>query len=115
MLGSILTAVANLLPLGLDFAKGWQERKLEMRKVKHEAEMQRIMSSATERDSSWKDEFVLIVVAYPLVSVFIPGLRQHTIESLEYLAKLPDWVVWSWLTVVGAIYGMTKLLENVKR
>lgn len=81
----------------------------------HEAELERIKTSAMERDSSWKDEAVLIVVAYPLISVFIPGLRDHTIDSLSYLAQLPDWLIWSWLTIVAAVYGVTALLDKVKR
>lgn len=110
-----LTAIANLLPIGLDFADGWQERKLEKRRIAHEAELARIQTSGAERNQSWKDEAVLIVVAYPLISVFIPGLREHTIDSLQYLGQLPDWIVWSWLTIVGAIFGVTKLLEKIKR
>jgi len=109
-----LSAITNMLPMAVDFADGWQERRLEKRKMKHEAEVMRIQSSATERGGSWKDEAVLIVVAYPLITVFIPGLREHTLESLEYLGQLPEWLIWSWLTIVAAVYGVTTLLEKIK-
>ena len=85
-----------------------------MAEAKHVAELKRIEASATERNNSWKDEYILVVTSYPIVSVFIPPLRESTMKSLEYLANLPPWLIWSWLTIVGAVYGAMKLLEKVK-
>lgn len=111
-----LTAIANLLPLGIDFAAGWQERRLETRKVKHDAEMQWLASAANERNKSWKDEYILVISSYPIISAFIPfwGIRENTIESLTMLSQLPDWMIWAWLTIVAAVYGAMKLLDKVK-
>lgn len=106
-----LTALTTLMPLSTE----WLKQRGEIKEAKHKAEMERIKSSATEREGSWKDEVILIVVAYPLVSVFIPGLRSHTIDSLDYLAELPDWVVWTWVAIVTAVYGVAEIPKKLKR
>lgn len=106
-----LTALSTLLPLGTE----WLKQRGEKAQAKHEADLERIRSSATERTESWKDEAILVIVAYPLVSVFVPGLRQHTIDSLQYLAELPDWLVWTWVAIVTAVYGVAEIPKRLKR
>ena len=114
---SIVATLGALLPFAGKLADGWgryQERKSEKAEAKHVAELKRIEATAEERARSWKDEYILIVTSYPIVSVFIPPLRDSTMQSLEYLADLPPWLIWSWLTIVGAVYGAMKLLDKVK-
>lgn len=101
--------LVSLLPGALgrvfDFADGWQERRAAEQEARHEARIAQIKS----QEGSWKDEYVLIIASYPLVSLFIPPLRQPTIDSLEYLSKLPGWMVGCWVGIVAAVYGFQKV------
>lgn len=106
-----LTALSTLLPLGSE----WLRQRGEKSQAKHEAALERIRTAASDREDSWKDEAILLVVAYPLVSVFIPGLRDHTIDSLKYLSQLPDWIVWTWMAIVCTVYGVTEVPKKLKK
>lgn len=109
-------AVLNGLIPFIDLGKGWLDRRAEAKQAKHEAHMEWLRTAATERRFSWKDEYVLVITSYPIISVFIPwfGVRENTFESLELLGQLPDWLVWSWLVMVYAIYGAVKFLDKIK-
>jgi hypothetical protein len=106
--------LVSLLPGALgrvfDFAEGWQERRKDEAVAKHEARITQIRN----QDNSWKDEYVLVVASYPLVSLFIPPLRESTIASIDYLTHLPSWMVGCWVGIVAAIYGFQKV-PKIKR
>jgi len=101
--------LVSLLPGALgrifDFADGWQERRAEEAKAKHEVRVQQIK----QQSDGLKDEFVLIVASYPLISIFIPFLRDSTIDSIQYLEQLPGWMVGCWVGIVAAVYGFQKV------
>jgi hypothetical protein len=94
-----------------DFADGWQERRSAEAQAKHEARLMQIRS----HEGSWKDEYVLVVSSYPLISLFIPPLRESTMQSIDYLGKLPDWVVWTWVSIVAAVYGIQTIPKKLKK
>ena len=63
-------------------------------------------------DKGWKDEFVLILVALPILllaySVFSdsPDIRQRLDLFFEYFKNLPYWYQAIFIGVVSAIYGL---------
>jgi len=59
-----------LLGLGKSLLSGWQERKAKAADAKHawETAMGQSMSG------SWKDEYVTIVVTWPIVQMFVGNL-----------------------------------------
>jgi hypothetical protein len=101
--------LVSLLPGALgrvfDFADGWQERRKQENIARHEARIEALKRH--ERD--WKDDYVLIIFSYPPVSMFIPGLRDHTVESMTSLAALPQWFTGTLVAIVMAIYGFQKI------
>jgi negative regulator of sigma E activity len=101
--------LVSLLPGALgrifDFADGWSDRRKQVIEAKHDATMARIK----DMSGSWKDEYVLVITSYPLVSLFIPPLRESTIQSIEYLNSLPAWMVGTWVGIVAAVYGFQKI------
>ena len=90
-----------------DVADGWQERRADRAKAKHEVSLERIKQTG----NGLKDEYVLAVASYPIISVFWPwwGVRENTFESLELLKQLPEWIVYLWIGIAMAIYGIQKL------
>ena len=60
-------------------------------------------------DKSWKDELVLLVMAYPLLGLMVPGLREPIIQGFEYLSKIdpsaPSIFTYGWATIFLATFG----------
>lgn len=106
----LITLMPEVVGKALGLAEGWQERKTEIVKAKHEATVERIKQTG----DSWKDEYVLVISSYPLISLFIPALREHTIESLDYLKLLPGWMIGLWVGIAAAVYGIQKI-PTIKR
>jgi hypothetical protein len=58
------------------------------------------------KNSGWKDEFVLIVLAIPLVGVFVPPLAPYMLTGFNILQQTPDWYRWLIMLIFTAIYGI---------
>ncbi len=64
------------------------------------------MQSLNLHSRGWKDELVLIVILFPYVGCFIPGVQSYILTGFEYLAKMPYWAVGLTVTICLAIYGI---------
>ena len=58
------------------------------------------------KDSGWKDEWVLILLSFPLVMSFVPKLQVYVVSGFEALESTPDWYRWLVLLIFTAIYGI---------
>jgi len=106
-----LTAlIPNAVQSLFDVAEGWQERRKEEARARHEAKL----TAIRQQDSSWKDEFVLLAASYPPISLFIPFLRENTVTSLEYISKLPEWAIGLWVAIALSVYGVQKVAKVKK-
>jgi len=56
--------------------------------------------------SSWKDEFVLIIYATPVVLVFVPALQPYVVAGFEALALLPQWYTGVFVAISLASFGI---------
>jgi hypothetical protein len=101
--------LASILPGALgrvfDFADGWQQRRADEAKARHEGRLEALRSHSGD----WKDEYALVMFSYPVVSMFIPFLRENTMESIDYMASLPQWYTGTLVGIVLAIYGFQKI------
>lgn len=61
---------------------------------------------ASIRNSGWKDEFVLLVLSLPLVSVFVPTLAPWVLTGFEVLATTPEWYRWLVVMIYAATFGI---------
>ncbi len=64
------------------------------------------MQSLNIHSRGWKDEVVLLVVLFPYIGCFIPGVQDYILTGFEYLAKMPYWAVGLTVTICLAIYGI---------
>ena len=53
------------------------------------ADWERIMAQGSQ--SSWKDEWFVIVLSIPLVLAFVPGTEGWVDSGFQQLSKAPDW------------------------
>jgi hypothetical protein len=65
-------------------------------------EMLHAKASAT----SWKDEYVLILLSIPTIMAFIPYLNEYALMGFHSLHELPEWYRYTFVTVCLASYGI---------
>lgn len=75
------------------------------------ADIQWDLSQVDASRHSWKDEFWTILLAIPVVLVFIPGLEPYVTQGFQALEVLPDWYKAAVGIAVGAAFGHKKILD----
>lgn len=65
----------------------------------------------SQMTSSWKDEFVLVLVALPLI--FVPFFPDRVLHVFEVLKETPQWYMWLMLTIFSAVYGIKPALNKL--
>ena len=117
MLGALIGPIANL-------ASSWMNSKVEKVKADGQAkvaqarakavvaekvatgEVQWEKSMADATDSSWKDEFALVVLLTPAILVFIPSLTEYVREGFLVLNTLPEWYQYLLFIAVSSSFGI---------
>ena len=106
------TALTSLIAPVANVIGKWQDRKAQVSAAKHEAKLERIRAQAGD----WKDELLVIIWSYPMVSIFVPVdfIQQSTFEGLERVGQLPDWYLGGWIAISLAVFGADKILKIKK-
>ena len=119
---SILTQVAS-------FASTWfegQQKKTEA-KALAEAAMENAKAEVFKRKSlsdqdwdftalnqaetSWKDEYLLILYSIPFVMAFIPPLQPYVQQGFVILETTPDWYKAGMALILAASFGMRSYVK----
>ncbi|UIY29176.1 hypothetical protein LZK73_21830 [Neorhizobium galegae] len=81
----------------------------EIAAYKVKADIEWDLKWADQAGSSWKDEFMLVLWAFPLVGLFIPGIRPFVMEGFDYLkafnADIAYWYMAGWAIIFSAVFG----------
>jgi len=64
------------------------------------------LEMARGSQSSWKDEWLVILFSVPLVLSFIPGMEGVVANGFEQLEKMPQWYQYSLGVIVAASFGV---------
>jgi len=64
------------------------------------------LEMARGSQSSWKDEWLVILFSVPLILSFIPGMEGVVANGFEQLGKMPDWYQYSLGVIVAASFGV---------
>jgi hypothetical protein len=124
-LGKIFGGVAGAI---VGPVAGYLTRRAELKAAKHQAELAAVVAageraakaiseglaadagweleSLRAHAGGWKDEFVLVVLALPLVGCFIPSVAPHVLRGFEILDSTPSYFRLLVVVVFGAIYGV---------
>jgi hypothetical protein len=106
-------------------ASSWMEErrtKIEVNKKLEEAKIERALrQDASEEDwnrlmaeganSSWKDEYFVILLSVPAIMAFIPGMDTHVMNGFQVLKEMPEWYMYSFLTAIAASFGFRQLIK----
>tara|TARA_Y100000114_G_C11736664_1_gene316568 strand:- start:98 stop:481 length:384 start_codon:yes stop_codon:yes gene_type:complete len=117
MIQALIGPIASL-------AGTWLEGKVEKTKAETGAKVARAKAEATIMEkkatgeidwdlemargsqSSWKDEWLVILFSVPLVLSFIPGMEGVVANGFEQLEKMPQWYQYSLGVIVAASFGV---------
>ena len=89
------------------------EHKAERMKIALEGNVAYDLQAQRAMQGSWKDEFVLLVMLFPFVGGFIPGLAPYIDAGWVALSDAPAWYPYIVLSLVFAIYGLTRFLPYI--
>ena len=99
-----IKAAAEIRQLELEEAT--HKRQVELRLQGLTADAAWELESLRAHASGWKDEFVLVLLAIPLVLVFVPHTQLLVLEGFRVLETTPQWYRWLILLIFTAIYGI---------
>ena len=89
---------------GAKVAKAKAEAAIMERKATGEIDWDLEMARGSQ--SSWKDEWLVILFSVPLILSFIPGMEGVVANGFEQLDKMPDWYQYSLGVIVAASFGV---------
>tara|TARA_R100001460_G_scaffold68241_1_gene108724 strand:- start:47 stop:439 length:393 start_codon:yes stop_codon:yes gene_type:complete len=125
MFSALIGPIANL-------ASSWMESKVEKVKADGQAKVAQAKSKAAvaekiasgeiaweksmadATDSSWKDEFALIVLLLPAILVFIPSMTEYVRQGFEVLNTLPQWYQYLLFIAVSSSFGIKGVGQAMK-
>lgn len=117
MLTALIGPISNI-------ASTWLEGKVEEKKAqsatkvaKAQAEAVVMQKKATGEidwdlemargsQSSWKDEWLVILFSIPLILAFIPGMEEVVANGFLQLEMMPEWYQYSVGVIVAASFGV---------
>ena len=80
--------------------------KIEARVKKEEAKANMDLSAMDGMASSYKDEFLVVLLSIPVIMCFIPGIEVYALRGFEILETTPDWFRWAYTGVIAASFGL---------
>ena len=107
-----------------NIAGSWMDGKVEQTKAKAATNVARAKAEAVIMEkkatgeidwdlemakgsqSSWKDEWLVILFSIPLILAFIPGMEGVVKNGFEQLNKMPEWYQYSLGVIVAASFGV---------
>jgi hypothetical protein len=108
---SILKAISKLASTYLN----GKIRKSEAR-AEHSASWDEI--AQTNSSTSWKDEYLTLLISIPLIMCFIPSLVPYVREGFLVLDTMPTWYQYTFSVIVAASFGVRGaigLMNKVKK
>ena len=60
----------------------------------------------TNSSTSWKDEYLTLLVSIPLIMCFIPSLVPYVREGFAVLETMPTWYQYTFSVIVAASFGV---------
>jgi len=117
MLAALIGPISQL-------AGTWLEGKVEKTKAETGAKVAKARAEATIMEkkatgeidwdleaikgsqSSWKDEWLVILFSVPLILAFIPGMEGVVANGFAQLDAMPEWYQYSLGVIVAASFGV---------
>ena len=87
--------------------------KIMLSKETSIADWEKIMAQGSQ--SSWKDEYFVIILSLPLILCWIPGAEGWVERGFEQLDKAPDWYFYSLGIAISASFGVKSFKQFIRK
>ena len=101
-----------------DLAGGWLQGRKEIQQATIQKEVTQLQNEASwdtvqaeASKSSWKDEWLTILVSIPMIMSFIPGMKETVMNGFDVLAQCPEWYQYLIGVVFAASFGIKKVTD----
>lgn len=110
-LTSLLAPLGGILSTWLEGKQKIQEATIakEVTQLTNEANWDNIQAEASK--SSWKDEWLTILISIPMIMAFIPGMREAVDDGFNVLESCPEWYQYLIGVVFAASFGIKKVTD----
>jgi hypothetical protein len=92
--------------LAIELVRAEGERRKELILAGLTADMNWEMEFARQAQTSWKDEYTLLVTSLPAVLCFVPGGAQYVHRGFQALSEAPIWYTTVLLSMFLATVGI---------
>ena len=105
-----------MIGFGIDIVKSLAMGWIEKKKIRNEADIE-IIKKQSQADidwesinsknarTSWKDEYLIIILTSAGIMAFIPGLQEHALKGFEILDSMPVWYRYYLGVAITASFG----------
>ena len=115
MIGGILRDVVGIFADGLRHKREIREAevqsKIEFMRRQQLAEIDWDITAQQNAGNSWKDEWFVLLLSFPLIGAFVPSLQPYVQEGFRQLDLMPDYYKAFLATAVGASFGYRALAQ----
>jgi len=119
-----MSLFSTLLGPITDVVKSWNDGRIEIKKAKinvelarykaeearwqsaHESETNWDLEALRASKTSWKDEYLTIVLTAPFIGSFVPEIQDHVKNGWLYINEAPEWYQMSLIGIVAASFGL---------
>lgn len=115
LLGTLATTVGSMVTAWLQGKQKIQEAKIEqqVKVMEKEASWDELQAQASA--SSWKDEWLTLLISIPLIMAFIPGAEEYVTAGFAVLTNTPEWYQLMVGVVFAASFGISKAVSFMEK
>lgn len=102
----------------VDLVGGYLQGRKEVQQATIQKEVSQLqneanwdLTQAEASKSSWKDEWLTILISIPMIMAFVPGLEDNVREGFANLENCPDWYQYLIGVVFAASFGIKKVTD----
>lgn len=119
-----MSLFSQLLEPVTGLVKSWNEGRIQIKQAKinvqlarykaeearwqsaHESETNWDLEALRASKTSWKDEYLTIVLTAPFIGSFIPDVQDKVAKGWGYVANAPEWYQMALIGIVAASFGL---------
>lgn len=115
VIGGIIRDVVGIFGDGLKHKRQLKEAQVlsQIQFIQNQqmAEIQWDNSAQNNAGSSWKDEWFVLLLSFPLIGAFVPSLQPYVEQGFQNLDTMPDYYKAFLATAVSASFGYKALAK----
>jgi len=108
---SLFGPLGSIVTTWLEGKQKIQEASInqQVQQMNNDANWDNIQAEASK--SSWKDEWLTILISIPMILSFIPGMEDNVQSGFNILSNCPEWYQYLIGVVFAASFGIKKVTD----